>query len=171
MDRRGFLGRLLAGMGTVALAPALDLFHVPSVEAATASGIIVPTYQGAFSAMVTDALEMFSDGLPWPRYLLERDGRIGMGPISNQISIALDPFQTADAVDGVDFRERYLRPSMLALSVQAREASAFGVMPLPVGIYEGAIATNQTRGVSIRGLRAYQIERDQDLLRFDVVFG
>lgn len=170
MDRRGFLGRLLSGLAVAATAPALDLFHVPSVAAAEASGLVIPTYAGAFRALVADALTLLREELPWNSYLLVKDARIGDGPLTAHYSIEMLA-RDSDDMDRDAFRERFLRPAMASLAHRASDVSAFGILTIPTMVEHGAVMTDTAHGVSLRGLRDYSLQYESERLLFDVVCG
>ena len=162
MDRRGFLGRLLAGLSVASVAPALDLTAFASPVAAPVP--LTATYTDWLERVAHDGLALFTDALPFDTYHLTSASQLGDGPLREQFCIMLDPVHQ-DADDYERFKEQQLAPAMYQLAESARSASAFGRLPNPFGV-SSATVTNAA-GVSLRAVTM----RYESLLRFDVVCG
>jgi hypothetical protein len=65
----------------------------------------------------------------------------------------------------------HLEPHMAWMADRLRKAgvNVYGKLPVPAGVTEGCVVTSDH--LSLRGLKAHDLEFDRELLRFDVVGG
>ena len=167
LSRRGFLGVLLASVGTLAIDPGkllwtpapaeLGLPELVSAELLTLKQITGEICKGVGAQVQGRLVDA---------------NLIGLGGMTNQFAVTMMPPGNIDPY-GLN-RERYVKPVIESLvsKLKLAKANAFGVMRHPVGAgAEFLTVTDPDTGVSVRAVLQYQIETDLDTLRFDVLCG
>ena len=167
MDRRGFIGRLLASTAGLIIAPEALLWR-PGVDSAS----LPLVYPGATLTLRQIVMEMHAammdrlDGLP----LSHADGhRIGENGVTQQAHIdMLAPPREVDRY-GLDV-DRYIKPAadLLADHLRQKGARMCGEFPLP---HLGNAYSASGGGLCVRGITNYDAWSDNILLWFDVLFG
>ena len=167
MDRRGFIGRLLASTAGLIIAPEALLWR-PDAKAvalpAVSAGALL-TLQQITNEMHYAMLSRLN-GLP----LELRDGRKkGEAWLTRQIYIDMLPPLNMDRY-GLDAK-RHIEPAAEALAneLRFRGARVCGEAPLPRGYDQACVVRGD--GLALRSIMDYDFMMDQTLLRFDVLFG
>jgi len=166
IERRAFLGTLLASLGVLAIDPK-QLLWQPSP-----SGPII--VDGAYISMeqITDRLlfelSRLISGSVVSAQRLGDQGLVGQVEVSMEVPERLDRY-------GLDV-ERYIEPAAHALAFRLKHARArtFAAPPLPVAYDQQASwIVSREAGMALRGIRM-NLGPDADwreALRFDVLYG
>lgn len=165
MNRRAFVGSLLATLGSLTFANN-DLLWLPTqsaVEVAKPEAILSLTH--LTKAVVRGVSQHVSGHLV--------DGsKIGELGLTQQSSVLMY-LPEEIGPHGLD-RDRYVTPTVEALAdaVKKHRSNVFGEIQFPIapGI-QLARVTNRASGVSIRAVMQYQMETDSHALRLDILHG
>jgi len=164
MNRRGFLGTLLASVGALTIDPATLLWQPPE----STDGLPV-LEAGAMVDLdaITKAMAEEVERL-WQARVVRPFSKLGQGDLTRQVYITMLPPDKVDRY-GLD-RQRYVLPAASAMADYLRHyrASQCGVLDHPPGA-ESVVVRRE--GLSLRGVRYYDLYTDQRLLRFDIVYG
>lgn len=154
VNRRAFLTRLSSGIIGLSL---VDVQWVPTAIRSAIDPTAPLTDINAITAAFLRELVEPIDGNP----LSALRGRFvpgdymlgGANGFDQQWNIGVDTGE-----DGAVDLERYLSPAALQMrhTLVQRRLTRFGALPLPTGI-EGAVATDHVSGVTVRGVRAYDV--------------
>lgn len=156
IDRRAFLRRL--GFGTVAAAAAANgvldverLLWVPGEKT-----IVIPS-----PAVLTNGFHSIEWIASEALRVLKRQLTLTAG-----FNRPFDDVRLGDTVHiPLPVRFDSFRPARIVAPV----VNVYGKLPVPAGVTEGCVVTSEH--LSLRGLKAHDLELDRDLLRFDVVGG
>lgn len=153
MNRRAFLTRLSSGIIGLSL---VDVQWVPTAIRASIDSAAPLTDINAITAAFLRELVTPGpwESLPIRGQFVPGDYTLGLGGFDKQWNIAVD----TDDHGAVDL-ECYIRPAALQMRHHLIEdrLTRFGALPIPRGDIEGAVGTDQLSGVTVRGLRVYDI--------------
>lgn len=165
MDRRGFLGTLLASLAATTIDPASLLWRPPSVSEGLSA--LQPEALVSLQAITR---QMHREIL---RHWQGRDvvsGRlVGQDGLTRQLYVMAEMPSVVDQY-GVDC-ERFVKPAALALAQRLQEARATRTGTLPLNLPGAQSAAVASADLSVRGICQWDMEYDKHLLRFDVVCG
>jgi hypothetical protein len=192
MNRRGFLSLLGLGGAGLLIDRAIPGGLLPELPAAEIQAPIVLAAGNALFTPTRVAYEVaraFHESLEaagWETQyrpyetgtrLGERAGGVLM---TDRLHVSLPPWQYGPEAVPTDeselmdaMRERYFRPagSALADGVRRKGIRYLSDLPMPNGGAEGARVTSTNMGLSLRGVRQYDITADQMFERFDIIGG
>ncbi len=173
MDRRGFIGTLLAAIGVTAIDPKALLWR-PSPEAIE---IIEPsailtlnqmTFRMLKEIVNTLGVSVASD--------FAGDKKIGQRihgvELNHQYNVGMEMLpETVDRY-GLD-HERYIKPAAASLVKRLNGVKGCGALPIPSGVIRGCVAHDPRSGFALRGLMQYQMKYDYTeeipIFRFDML--
>jgi hypothetical protein len=162
MNRRTFLGALVASLGTLAIDPATLLWRPPAVSEG------LPVLQpDALVGLPRITREMsWEIGRLWCGGVPSAASKIGEDVLRHQFMVTMEA--PGDITEyGLD-PERYVRPAAAVLAERLRDARARVCgMPILPPAYDCVRVADQTTGVVVRGI----VLEDALTLRFDVVCG
>ncbi len=198
LDRRAFL-KVLGGSAAVAAAvPLLDLEALVWTPDKT---ILIPALaeHGLISIewMTKEVLKVMTKNLEHLKWCnrayddqFQQDGaKIGTtipvrtpgrrtiheATLTQQLSIgARLTHENRMTLDRKAVRERFVEPIARRLTAEVRDSQAtvFGVLQRPsASLDPTAIAIDTKTGISVRGMQEYDVERDWEHVRFDVLVG
>lgn len=173
MNRRGFLGTMLACLGATAIDPKALLWS-PTPEA---SAIVVPdailTLNQITMQMLREIVNLTgSHGLP----MLVEPSKIGYGVsghvLNHQYSVGMEIAPEIDRF-GLD-AARFIKPAATAMAQRIGRPKASGSLPLPNGVVRACVVRDPVSGLSLRGLQQYVEDWQSDdggyhKLRFDML--
>lgn len=168
MDRRSFIGTLMAGLGALALKPPPGLLWEPTTEAVevAASGAFLTLNQ-----ITTEMLRQITEQLQVTVPFREEASLLGHSVypqpslvLNHQYNVGMVAPNEIDRY-GLDV-ERYIRPAAMALSERVRGVKGCGRLELPRGAEQACVMTHRESGLSIRGIRMFE---GLPNLRFDML--
>jgi hypothetical protein len=160
MNRRGFLGRLLASTAGLLIAPEALLWQpspLPDLPLVVPGSLLdLKTITAQIAAGLAGELPACESVKSWP------------GCESGVHWFGLD-MQAPGEVGPGGLSAQYIDPVVRLLSNEAkfRRLRRFGTLEIPPGVERAAIA--EGHGVSVRGLMVYDIYRAAHVLRFDIL--
>lgn len=166
LDRRAFIGTLLASIAGTAISPASILWR-PSPEAAA---VVDPKALLSLHQLTVEFARRLSQHVNGQ---IVDGSLLGQTGLRDQFSIQMGFPAEVDRY-GID-SDRYIKPAvdLMARKLQLSRATRFGQLPLLANLLpdgcQAALVTGN--GVSVRGVRLYDPVDDIDTLRFDVVSG
>lgn len=167
MERRGFLGMMLAGLGGLVLKPDFGLLWQPNE---TAVEVVAP---GAYIGLQQITMEMLRRivndlQVRVPHVDCAKIGHTTEGFHTLNHQHYVDMFAPSE-IDryGLDV-DRYIAPLAQALSRRSAGLKGCGSLSLPVGV-EAACLVKHSSGLALRGVKVYDIGMDSDRLRFDML--
>jgi len=164
MDRRGFLGTLLASVGALTIDPATLLWQPPAVS--DGHPLLKPDAMVGLAAMTQQIhREILTQ---WQGTVVQKR-RIGEDGLTRQFYVTAEMPTEVDH-NGLDY-ERWVRPVGLLLARRLREINAKRTGVLPIDLHGAQVAVAMTPELSVRGICQYYVGFDQSLVRFDVVCG
>jgi len=174
MNRRGFLGRLAASFGALALAPR-DVLWAPIPEA---PAVVTPEAVTGLSqitvAMLNEIQQILGVSVP---YQFDEPSKLGTTIRGRGHQTHTLNYQYSGTVTlpeligqyGLDI-ERYLKPIAWQLAEQMRGVTAGGKLDLPRAAPADAyVVSDAETGLSLRATLAYDAGHDARLLRFDTL--
>jgi hypothetical protein len=196
MNRRSFLGRLVAGLAVTAVAPAFDLVGditppIPVYEAGDPNfPFQPPSYEDVFRRLAMKAFREFNGQLavlrrgtppllglePLLALPVTRDGhQIGDDGLTHQFHIALAPQVYDDVVCTEDLVvEKFIKPAVSKLAERAQTFRAFGQLPLPrltsaTFVRLSGVATSMRAARLDAPLVEHDFSDGRQIIRFDVI--
>ena len=174
MNRRHFLGTLLASLGVAAVAPS-DLLWTPApIEGLP---LVAPDALIGLQA-ITDRVA-HEIALHWSGQLhpvMPPESLIGQDGMTRQFNVSISAPPEVNHY-GLDV-ERWIEPigEQLSNALYRAGMTRCGRLPLPpAGVEAAVIATHPESGVCVRGVQLYDpgfaFSTAQHLLRFDVICG
>lgn len=175
MNRRSFLGTLLAGVGTLALPKGDALLWMPEPRCVT------PVYEGAcitLQQITTAMLEYFVEERPRPVRRVPKE-LIGANGLTHLLGVEPSrdaPWPLLIERDGLD-RERFIRPMARYFSSYIEHqlpgpVTACGELESYIPGTAGCVrVTHEPTGYSIRGIYQYDIRQDKMRALFQMVVG
>lgn len=165
LSRRGFFQAIAATAVTLGYAA----IQGPSV---LASEMTLPTEQAVkstLSEMARLVLMDLRDELRGSFTLT--DSTMMDGVMTHQFNVQLDLPQ--EIMTPTEFRQRYTRPIAASFAERVRRegVTKFGLLPIPmtgVGAYR---VSSKADGMSVRAIQDYDVESDQNFVRFDILCG
>lgn len=174
MERRTFLGTLLAGLGAMVVKPSAGLLWQPS-EAAIE--IVEPSAFITLNQITMEMLRRITNELqvtvPLRAELSSLIGHVipdSSLVLNHQYNVGMCAPEQIDRY-GLDV-ERYIDPAAKALAARARGLKGCGALPLPsVPSMQACVMTCRSTGLSLRGLYQYSPLRAEwePNLRFDIL--
>lgn len=170
MDRRGFLGRLAAGFGAAVFAPS-DLLWKPIHT----DVLVTPEAIVGFEQIVREFARRLDQRLALGPVPLLEGHLLGHEESGLQLTDAHFVVFRRDDVPAVVDRygldaDRHLEPlvALLTNSLRQKPIKAFGKCLIPRCV-DQAVRVDLPSGLSVRGVRAYDVGEDWMPMRFDVV--
>ncbi len=174
MDRRGFLGTLLASVGVLAIDPSKFLWQPEATAVAVIDPGAILTLERITHEMLVRIVNTLQVRVPFD---FQSEGKRLLGRaiyphpsliLNQQYSIGMAVPDTLDRF-GLD-SQRFIVPAANALSTRVRGLRACGALSIPTGM-ASCIASDPVSGLSLRGLFAPEFVSGfrGDQLRFDML--
>lgn len=172
VSRRGFLGGIAAATAGLALDPELALwkpgqrsYFLPSVAPATF---------GSMHDFTSEALRELKRALGAGILTRRRYEHVGRAlALSKATQIGVDTWGTQIVGDRVDVtRDQLLRPLIVPMAQKIMEdrPRKFGDLSADIPAVDAAVVSDVASGLSIRGVRFYDVDRDGYAVRLECAY-
>ena len=167
MNRRGFLGALMASLVGTAIAPS-EVLWMPSPEKGLP--IVAPHAFLTLQQITHEVGRLMAKRIALPVSMAPDGLLLGSDGMTKLVHVLM-PVPRELGVYGLD-SDRYIKPVAEALTsrTQLEGWDRFGELPIRIGGCDVARWTRCTgKGVSVRGVMSYDPGFDEYMLRFDVL--
>jgi hypothetical protein len=167
MDRRRFVGTLLAALGATTIDPKALLWSpLPEATTVVDSGAILTLNQITMQ-MLKEIVRITGYSVPFEPSAA-KVGHSIRGAIANrQFNVGMIAPEQVDRY-GLDY-ERYIKPLARAFAVRLKNLKGCGELALPDIAVRSCVVRDHESGLALRGIQHYVLEDGLDQLRFDML--
>ena len=168
MDRRGFLGTLMAGLGALVIKPADGLLWMPTPEAIE---VVEPSAILTLNQITMQVLRRVRDGLnvEVPMIVGDKIGHADRGVTLNQQWNIAARMPTELNKTGLALTHVEPIAELFIHKLKSRDIKGCGVLSHPHSVERCCVVRDPRSGLSVRGIQQYDLEEGDYRLRFDML--